>query len=549
MNFPSLNFVPSSDARDIPNESAGSASVHYAYSNMMSQFLLSAPDCSAASLSHSLGDFDAFRMHPSHSPANNLGLYDDDVRPSGFQSSQEDNLSHQMDDILLFMEAFASPEFGKNGTFAPQLPSEVNSQSLHGTPATISLSEIQDSPYAGPSLSGMNLPQMDLSCNFPQSIPMSQSSPPQIKNEFSPFGNALRLFAPSQDVPSHSPLQFQPGLDFGFTVVPESSFPIPPPRLQFDENTLLSPIVNSTAQLFINNGLPSPLENCRNLLRGDHSVRQDVGSCIGMTPTFGEEFLNESDRCTDYASSSQSPQHMYPSPSPTPERAAVPLPHRSRKTPASIALLSRQKRHRPVRAAASRRKSYREPSEALSSASGEDPDSSVEDDVPPSKGPRSGSHAGSDSGADEPEQCKFGKKVWVFDDEKGRRVAKWECSKCSATMGRRPDLHRHYKSCTMREKHYCLPVVHADGSIWPGCGMTFSRRDACHRHLKRRLTEGRCSKTRPKQSMFSSRAEYEEKLLNYRDMLANLKWRAALPLAEKNRLAKAALPDIKQDIF
>ena len=97
----------------------------------------------------------------------------------------------------------------------------------------------------------------------------------------------------------------------------------------------------------------------------------------------------------------------------------------------------------------------------------------------------------------------------------------------------------------------CLAFLDSDGSIWAGCGQEFSRRDACHRHLKKRLTHGRCLAKVPqaKEGSYQSEDVFVKKMVCYEDGLLNHKWRAALPASEKNRMVRTALSHVKQDMF
>ena len=94
-----------------------------------------------------------------------------------------------------------------------------------------------------------------------------------------------------------------------------------------------------------------------------------------------------------------------------------------------------------------------------------------------------------------------------------------------------------------------LPRVVEDGTVWPGCGEKFSRRDACYRHLKKRLNEGICSEKVPSEKQFHSKEAYQKRRALYEDMILNKIWRAKLPLAEKNRLARTVFPDMKHDML
>lgn len=57
------------------------------------------------------------------------------------------------------------------------------------------------------------------------------------------------------------------------------------------------------------------------------------------------------------------------------------------------------------------------------------------------------------------DEFKFGLEVRVYDVGSNSYRKKWRCRKCSATVGRKPDLHRHYKSCVNEEKHFCRDVT------------------------------------------------------------------------------------------
>lgn len=96
---------------------------------------------------------------------------------------------------------------------------------------------------------------------------------------------------------------------------------------------------------------------------------------------------------------------------------------------------------------------------------------------------------------------------------------------------------------------FFLLVTAYDGTLWSGCGVVFSRRDALHRHLRRRFTIGCCAKTKPKRNKGESGEEYKKKQAQFREMSVGAARRAALPNNEKNRLVRIILPDIKVDMF
>ena len=88
--------------------------------------------------------------------------------------------------------------------------------------------------------------------------------------------------------------------------------------------------------------------------------------------------------------------------------------------------------------------------------------------------------------------------------------------------------------------------VDEDGTVWEVCGVRFSRRDAAHRHLKKRLEVGGC-KAVPKSHLRRASADFKGKDHFEEERLR--KWRMELPAAEKNRLAATVLKDIKVLMF
>ncbi|KAH8113534.1 hypothetical protein DFH11DRAFT_306015 [Phellopilus nigrolimitatus] len=439
---------------------------------------------------------------------------------AGYSASTTSFPLVQQTDIFSMADSFPAPVFGQQGFFSNYNACDPSTSMHFQPPTTVSPRDIQLSIL--PNANGL-APENNISpftSHYDFTSPYSTSSSPvtPIKAEASPPRNALQLFTSSQDVSTQPSLQFQSAPDLDFSM-------------------------QMNSQLFFGNCLPSPSDSCRDFNGHDHINPSPVNSCgsIPHTPSTVEIAFDECSRRISSCFPS-TPEHQYPSPSPTPERAAIPLPVASRSSSKLRTAASRPRTHRPIRAVASRRKSYREPS-ASPTPSSFKPSIFDSVDSPFSTTDFDSTHNGKDG-----DECKFGKQVWAL-DRKGRRAAKWECCNCGVVVGRRPDLHRHWKTCFKREKFYCLNVIHGDGSIWAGCGMEFSRRDACHRHLKKRFSEGRCSKTRPKQAMCSSPEDYEEKIANHRDMLEKSKWRASLPASEKNRLVKTALSHIKQDIF
>lgn len=57
------------------------------------------------------------------------------------------------------------------------------------------------------------------------------------------------------------------------------------------------------------------------------------------------------------------------------------------------------------------------------------------------------------------EESRYGSEIVVFDAKSRTEKRKWKCRKCQTIVGRKPDLHRHYKSCVNMEKHFCKDVV------------------------------------------------------------------------------------------
>ncbi|KAL5512695.1 hypothetical protein ACEPAG_2961 [Sanghuangporus baumii] len=228
------------------------------------------------------------------------------------------------------------------------------------------------------------------------------------------------------------------------------------------------------------------------------------------------------------------PEGLYPSPSPTPQRLSLQLP-------LYVALNEIISTCRPKRAGAAKSKSREERNTNRPRRAANHTVSASSSSAAPAE------KAGGVSPNYSADECEYGWRVWVT--EGGRRIAKWKCRFCEQLVGRRPDLHRHYKTCVVKAKFVCEDVHHSDGSVWRGCGQKFSRRDACHRHLKKRFTAGRCMRRAPKKDRCTSEDDYVKKMVCFEDTNLNHEWRAALPPSEKNRMVKTALSHIKQDMF
>lgn len=55
--------------------------------------------------------------------------------------------------------------------------------------------------------------------------------------------------------------------------------------------------------------------------------------------------------------------------------------------------------------------------------------------------------------------CQWGVPVYAMCQAEGWRSIKWRCSRCLALLGRRPDLHRHWKSCVQNAFFICDEVI------------------------------------------------------------------------------------------
>ena len=309
-------------------------------------------------------------------------------------------------------------------------------------------------------------------------------------------------------------------------------------------------------------------------------------------------------------SSAAQPEHFYPTPNPTPQRAIAPLPHREprRKRTALIPTsmhASAQSPLRPVRAAAVAAKRKASFTDAEEDEDDYKPPAAKRRKtpspfVPPTSTLRHSTSRGSSTLSSKKTQqkkrkgakitweedmtvepgvpvlqsgkvlddCQWGVPVYTVCPENSAKSIRWRCNGCSALLGRRPDLHRHWKNCFRNDEFSCGEVtreytpltlsvpsldlllpIDEDGRVWPGCGTVCSRQDAARRHIERRFTHGHCSLTKPNRVTFKTNSAYEKHLAIYNDMLINSTWRAALPIAEKNRLAHSALPGMKTDIF
>ncbi|EJC98983.1 uncharacterized protein FOMMEDRAFT_148944 [Fomitiporia mediterranea MF3/22] len=326
--------------------------------------------------------------------------------------------------------------------------------------------------------------------------------------------NALGLFECPRmfDASAHSSsFVFSDALAAG----PEGCF-APTPLFSSEKLPSFSPFLGDNEHLAIGAGLPSPRADCMVL---DSPINSGPSSECSPVP--------EPDHRAEHPSGPDTiaPECLYPSPSPTPERATVPLPRRKTR--------KATRKHRPSRAAARQPKSYRELS------------------LSPLLEPRQSSNSPTGSPSTSPAILAHGlpayTRIWVRQD--GKDVEKWKCAACGQLTGRKPDMNRHLKTCVSGEKFYCRDVIHADGTIWPGCKQKFSRRDACHRHLRKRLILGRCVHKKPDQTRSRSEDDYLARLMLFQDGEDNAYWRARLPAEEKNRLSKIALSDIQQKMF
>lgn len=198
----------------------------------------------------------------------------------------------------------------------------------------------------------------------------------------------------------------------------------PPAHLTFGGSSLLSPIIDNASQNFFGSGisLPSPFDGCSSLGQPISSMPHlDTDTPMLCFPESPGPFA-------------PTPENLYPSPEATPHKANIPLPRGKSRSKAGSG--------HPTRTAAVRCKTYRE--------AGASPQPEFETQFASSSG--SGAWANSD------DVCEFGRRVWVA-DKRGRRTAKWKCKECGTLTGRRPDLHRHYKTCVTREKFYCEDVI------------------------------------------------------------------------------------------
>ncbi|KAL5524812.1 hypothetical protein ACEPAF_9958 [Sanghuangporus sanghuang] len=285
------------------------------------------------------------------------------------------------------------------------------------------------------------------------------------------------------------------------------------------------------------NYISSPITDADLVLAGGNDHQLPFGKHVGLRATIS--LVPQVDRVAGYESKGPggptspsnaviNPESLYPSPSPTPQKPSLQLPHH-------VGLNVGISASRPKRAGAAKSKSHRERRAASHTVS-----ASSSSTAPAEK-------AGGVSPNYSADECEYGWRVWVT--EGGRRVAKWKCRFCEQLVGRRPDLHRHYKTCVVKAKFICEDVLHSDGSVWRGCGQKFSRRDACHRHLKKRFTAGRCMRKAPKKDRCANEDDYIKKMVCFEDAILNHEWRSAMPASEKNRMVKTALSHIKQDMF
>ena len=195
-----------------------------------------------------------------------------------------------------------------------------------------------------------------------------------------------------------------------------------PDILDSSGNYAPSPTVDTDTLLANRNDLQKPSE--RHIeLQLTISPEPQVGIVAGNPATSSNTVIN--------------PEALRQSPSAIPERTPVQPPHYTIcegrvKSSRLLRVTTTQTESNPARRAARLVQT--------SQASSADPSYSARPTSTPS--------------ADE---CEYGWRVWVV--EGGRRIAKWKCHFCEQLVGRRPDLHRHYKTCVVKAKFRCVDVI------------------------------------------------------------------------------------------
>ncbi|KAL5482933.1 hypothetical protein ACEPAI_9528 [Sanghuangporus weigelae] len=422
---------------------------------------------------------------------------------------------------------FSTQAVGQNEGYSPFISTPLSSNCDLDTPTstpgdsqlTLPAAKQSFSPYIEP------FPAFDLSLLSSSII----SSPMNLNKGDSPLhggeNNALRLFgeshASNESVHISSLGYLAGGLDQTTEAFEQHST-----ILDSSGNYILSPIADADMVLADGNDHQLPFEK-----------HAGLRATVSLVPQVDRVAGYESKGPGDPASPSNAvinPESLYPSPSPTPQKPSLQLPH-------YVALNERISTFRPKRAGAAKSKSREERNTIRPRRAANHTVSASSSSTAPAE------KAGGVSPNYSADECEYGWRVWVT--EGGRRIAKWKCRFCEQLVGRRPDLHRHYKTCVVKAKFVCEDVLHSDGSVWRGCGQKFSRRDACHRHLKKRFTAGRCLRKAPKKDRCENEDDYVKKMVCFEDTILNHEWRAALPATEKNRMVKTALSHIKQDMF
>lgn len=140
----------------------------------------------------------------------------------------------------------------------------------------------------------------------------------------------------------------------------------------------------------------------------------------------------------------QTPDHLYPSPSLTPPITPLCLPHAESSRAAKVVSRATTTRGTRSKRITARSKAYIDRSRRPS---------------PPARNRKISAAPDTEESVQVLAKLQFGSEILEYDNESNSLKKRWRCTNCFKTLGRKPDLHRHYKSCVNNEKHFCRDVT------------------------------------------------------------------------------------------
>lgn len=214
----------------------------------------------------------------------------------------------------------------------------------------------------------------------------------------------------------------------------------PPPILSFLDDSLIS-FTDCGEELNLYSELPA-MDEFRSNEMLDHAWQPSLD--MQSVPNSQNFEPDCQDISKMYKSEPQPLKLMYPSPSLTPKKSATPLLQLL--TPTSLPRPGHILGRKPTR---TKKSNVSRRIRSKPCAIKREVDSS----------PLARFNPLAHDGISTKDVCPYGYRKLVFDDKSGEQVLKWTCIHCSAVTGRKPDLHRHYKTCVIQEKFYCQDVV------------------------------------------------------------------------------------------